>query len=416
MLYNRFQSGFRAGHSTVSALVHITDDIRHNIQEGKITVLVLLDFSSAFNTVDSDILLAVLRRLNLETKTLAWFRSYLTDRYQLVKANDKRSGWCRIEAGVPQGGVLSPLLFSIFIDGITSALLSSFHLYADDLQIYTAEPPDRLNDAINRINHDLLSISCWAKRHGLLLNAAKSQAIIIGGHQRICKLRLNPIPEVFLNGSPIPFSTKVKNLGIFINQTLTWTEQLTEVSRRVYASLHSLLRLQNFLPLQTKIMLAQALLLPLLDYGDVAYLDLTEEHLSKMERLQNQCIRFVFGLRKFDHITEYRERLKWLPIRRRRDLHTLSLLFNVLTNPAAPQYLRERFAFNVAAPRLRSYGDLSLQMTVCSSTTFKKSFTVHAARLWNGLPAEVRNSINVKMFKSNIRKVWGYDLGDIDNL
>ncbi|KAI5632630.1 hypothetical protein NE865_14646 [Phthorimaea operculella] len=136
-----------------------------------------------------------------------------------------------------------------------------------------------------------------------------------------------------------------------------------------------------------------------------------------MERLQNQCIRFVFGLRKFDHITEYRERLKWLTIRRRRELHTLSLLFNVLTNPNAPQYLRERFVYNVEVPRLRSCGDLSLQVTVCSSKTFKRSFTVHAARLWNGIPSEVRKSTNVKSFKSNIKRAWGFDVSDdVDNL
>ncbi|KAJ2939918.1 hypothetical protein O0L34_g6624 [Tuta absoluta] len=418
LLFNKFQSGFRAGHSTTSALVQVTDDIRFNMEEGKITVLVLLDFSSAFNTVDSDILLAVLHKLNLAPETAAWFHSYLSDRYQRVKVNDRLSDWCRIGAGVPQGGVLSPLLFSVFIDEITSCLASSYHLYADDLQVYTAESPDSLTQAVDRINRDLATIDSWAKRHGLLLNAAKSQAIIIGSHQRIARLHLADVPEVTLNNNPIPYSSRVKNLGILMEQTLAWTDQVSEFSRRLYASLHSLKRLQNFLPIYTKIMLAQALLLPLLDYGDVAFLDLSQELLNRMERLQNQCIRFVFGLRKFDHVSEFRERLGWLPIRQRRDLHILSLLYNVLNNPNAPIYLRERFELCTveAGSRLRSYGDLSLRISVCSSKMYAESFTVRAARLWNQIPSDVRKSKNVLGFKTNIKKVWGFGSDNSDNL
>ena len=107
--------------------------------------------------------------------------------------------------------------------------------------------------------------------------------------------------------------------------------------------MHSLKRLQNCIPFKTKVHLCQTLLLPLLDYGDVCYLDLTEDRLNKLERLQNLCIRYVFGLRKYDHITEYRSQLKWVGIRDRRHLHMLTLLFNILHNPHTPTYLSSRF-------------------------------------------------------------------------
>ncbi|KAI5652169.1 hypothetical protein NE865_00507 [Phthorimaea operculella] len=136
-----------------------------------------------------------------------------------------------------------------------------------------------------------------------------------------------------------------------------------------------------------------------------------------MERLQNQGIRFIFGLRKFDHVTEFRQRLRWLPIRQRRDLHTLSLLFNVLFNPAAPQYLRERFVYhNVTDSRLRSCGDLSLHTPACRTKTFSQSFTIGAARLWNKIPTDVRKSSNIITFKLNLRKLWGVDQNDSDDL
>ncbi|KAA5578034.1 hypothetical protein F3G14_18905, partial [Acinetobacter baumannii] len=108
-LLNPFQSGFRPGHSTVTALVKITDDIRLGMENGQLTVLTLLDFSNAFNTVDFDILLAVLRSFNISPTVIEWFRNYLYGRRQCVRLGESISSWCNTSAGVPQGGVLSPL-------------------------------------------------------------------------------------------------------------------------------------------------------------------------------------------------------------------------------------------------------------------------------------------------------------------
>lgn len=111
---------------------------------------------------------------------------------------------------------------------------------------------------------------------------------------------------------------------------LSWSPQITEVSSKIFAAAVSLRRLQNFLPTNTNVELAQSLLLPILDYGYVSYLDLIEDQLNKLERLQNLCIRFICGLRKYDHISELSSKLMWLPIRSRRNLHIISHLYSVL--------------------------------------------------------------------------------------
>lgn len=193
-----------------------------------------------------------------------------------------------------------------------------------------------------------------------------------------------------------------------MDQTLTWSAHVTEVSRKLYASAHSLRRLQNFLPLHTKITLAQSLLLPLLDYGDIAFLDLSEQLLDKLERLQNVCIRFIFGLRKYDHVSSFRARLKWLPIRHRRNLHILSLLFNVLFRPQSPNYLSEKFSYLAAGSgnRLRSSSNLTLAFPASKSKSYSKSFSSHAVRLWNRLPNDIRQSQSVASFRSRLRSYW----------
>ncbi|CAG9134498.1 unnamed protein product [Plutella xylostella] len=344
-LLNPFQSGFRPGHSTVTALIKVTDDIRHNIDHQQVTVLALLDFSNAFNSVDFELLLGVIQSLNVSPAVVSWFESYLKGRQQCVRTDAESSSWCPVLAGVPQGGVLSPLLFSLFINILANKLTSNYHLYADDLQLYAGAPPESLSTAVSVINENLETISKWVKSFGLLLNPSKSQAIILGSSRMLRKIDVSAAMRVMYDQTVIPYVASVKNLGVIMDCTLSWIPQLDAVSKKMFASFHSLKRLQYFLPLNTKVTLAQSLLFPILDYADVSYLDLTEELLNKLERLQNLCIRFIFGLRKYDHISEYRAQLQWLPIRLRRNTHILNILYSVLNNPSSPQYLKCKFSF-----------------------------------------------------------------------
>ena len=202
----------------------------------------------------------------------------------------------------------------------------------------------------------------------------------------------------------IPFSSSVKDLGLLIDQHLTWHPQVNDVSRKIFFKIHSLKRLQKFLPLQTKAHICQTLLLPILDYGDVCYLDLSEQLLDKLERLQNLCIRFIFGLRKYDHISEYRSRLKWVEIRDRRNLHLLTLLYNILNYPRFPTYLRSRFQYLAEHGReLRSKDENTLLIPQHRTVFYGESFTVRASRLWNQVDTYIRSAPSVSVFKNRLK-------------
>ena len=172
-----------------------------------------------------------------------------------------------------------------------------------------------------------------------------------------------------------------------------------------FATMSSLNRLRNFLPIKTKITLAQTLLLPILDYADVCYLDITECQLNKLERLQNLGIRFIFGLRKYDHVSEFRTQLKWLPIRLRRNTHILSLLYSILFNPNSPKYLKKRFRFlsETHNRTLRSSQSLLLQTPTHTSHSYHSSFTVHAVQLWNSLPLSIQQAPSLQSFKNKVK-------------
>nr|XP_026495175.1 uncharacterized protein LOC113400004 [Vanessa tameamea] len=137
----------------------------------------------------------------------------------------------------------------------------------------------------------------------------------------------------------------VKNLGLLLDTSFSWVFQVAEMSRKMYAIIDFLRRWKNLLPIKAKVSLVNAFLFPILDYADACYIDLTEDLLNKLERLQNLAIRFIFGLRKFDHVSQYRSQLKWLPIRLRRNLHVLSLLYSILYVERTPPYLKELFKF-----------------------------------------------------------------------
>lgn len=239
-----------------------------------------------------------------------------------------------------------------------------------------------------------------------MVNPNKTQTIIIGSPNFISKLNLSSLPQVCFDGVQIPFSKRVKNLGVFFNNTLSWGDQLTQVSRKLFGAAKSLQRIRNFLPTSTKLALAQGLLHPILDYADCCYPDLTAEQYNKVERLQNMCIRFVFGLRKYDHVSEFRKQLKWLPVRMRRDLHLLSLLYAVLFNPSTPIYLKERFQYLSSSHSLslRSSDNLLLNVPLHSSNFYSKSFTVHSIKLWNILPVDIRLARTLVSFKRLVKE------------
>ncbi|CAH2104398.1 unnamed protein product [Euphydryas editha] len=375
------------------------------MESRNLTVVVLLDFSNAFNSVDFDILLSILRSLNISSSACNWFDSYLRGRSQCVRLGENHSNWSTLKSGVPQGGVLFPLLFSIFINTITTVINSNFHLYADDLQLYRHFSAVDAAAAIARLNEDLDRIYSWAERFGLVVNPTKSQALVIGSRYMHSCLSLNNIPAVMYNGVPINYVDSAKNLGLHFSSDLSWSKHINEISKKVHFSLHSLKNLQYFLPIKTKTLLAQSLLLPILDYADSCFLDATEEQVDKLERLQNLCIRFIFGLRKFDHVSRFRAELKWLPIRLRRDTHILCLLYNILFNPLLPNYLRERFKFlHPPGSSCRSNVQLLLRIPSHSSKSYSSSYTVHAARLWNSLPSSIRTSTSIFIFKKNLKE------------
>lgn len=400
-LLDTCQSGFRNNHSTTTALLKISEDIREAIDRREVTVLTLIDFSRAFDSVDFDILISKLRQMHLSDSAVTWMDSYLRDRQQCVYHDNRSSSWRRVRAGVPQGSVLGPLLFTLYINDISSVLEHcQYHLYADDLQVYTYSRPDSLNERLSSLNDDLLSISNWARKFGLNLNPDKTQAILLGQQRLLSSINMNTLQSVSLNNTIIPFSITVKNLGIYFDSNMNWNTQIRNICRKVFSIMHSLKRLKNFLPTKLKEILVQTLVMPHFDYCDVLYSNLSAELSQKLQRVHNVCVRFIFNIRRHDHISEYFLRLSWLRLQDRRLVHSLCLLYRII-HDSTPNYLASRFTLLASHHNrnTRSQHNLLLSIPHHQTSLYSSSFSIAMARSWNSLPLEIRGSLSPQTFK-----------------
>jgi hypothetical protein len=389
-LLNRFQSGFRPGHSTTTALLKITDDISSNLDRNLITVLVLLDFSKAFDTVNHKLLCQKLKKsFYFSDSAVEFIKSYLMDRTQCVFVNGAYSSALPVTQGVPQGSILGPLLFSLFINDISDSILfSRYHIYADDVQIYLSGSEEHIVSVINQINTDLTSIADWSTRNGLCLNSQKTQAIAITRQKPIS------MPSVKVNGIAIPFSPKVRNLGVFMNCNFTWNDQISSVVSGVNGALSRLWCTASYTPVETRRKLTVALLLPKFQYCDVLYSQSSEGNKERLNKCYNSCARYVYGIGIRESVSGPAKNITGKTLSQQH-AYRICALFHKIILEKTPTYLWEKLRFG------RSQRTSILIPPRHNYTDYGNSFFVEGASMWNSLQLEVRSARSKETFKKS---------------
>ena len=400
------QAGFRKHHSTATALLKLTDDIRRGFDRRLITIALLFDFSKAFDTISHTILLRKLSSMGLARATLCWIHSYLSGRQQRVLSKSDTSQWIGTDLGVPQGSVLGPLLFCLYINDVQSLFVDrgiGHVLYADDLQIYLQVPSNQFEEGTDKLAIAAKDVSEWAARSGLRLNPSKTQAIFFAPPHTASIIENKGFSGVQLGpGSTIPFSETVLSLGVVLERSLSWKPYIDLVTKKVNSAMYSL---RSMRPCTTQVLrqrLVEALVFPHLDYCSTVLLDATNEQKTRLQRLQNSCIRYIYGLRRRVHITPYRARLNWMRTDTRSTYTTYVILYKVF-NLRAPSYLLELFEKRQSNRPARSgAGDLKIPRVY---TEFGcRSLRFQGVHLWNSLPADIKYMPSLNKFKSSLKK------------
>lgn len=397
------QSGFRPSHSTTSALLHITDEILKASDHNMITCLILLDFSSAFDTINHDILLLKLKYFGLADSAIKFIKSYLSGRSQCTISNGLKSNNVSTDRGVPQGSILGPLLFTIYTADLLNCLKHcKTHQYADDTQLYHSFDDADQYAAADAINYDLNMISEYSTKHGLHLNEKKTQLIVFGNGRT--KIMSNKNFKIYLNNIPLTFSDTCRNLGLSIDNDLRFKSHINKLIQKAYGTLKHLYFFKDILSSEIKLKLCDSLILSSVAYCDTVYWPaILNKDKESLQKLQNSCLRFAFNIRKFEHISHVFRETSWLKMQERFMYHFNSLLFS-LVQKQAPYYLYIKLIkHSDIHPHTTRYRD-TLVIPLHNSALFERSFSYNAAKMFNSVPLDLKSSISLSSFKIKLKK------------
>ena len=404
---DNLQSAYKQSHSTITALLNVTDDIYEALENSELTFLVLLDYSKAFDCANHRLILAKLKSAGLCDDALSWICSYLTGRSQKVVTDTRESGWESLLNGVPQGSVLGPLLFTVLVSDIKDAIKRGrYHLYADDTQLYYTCKVDDANETIGKINSDLENISDFSKRNCLRLNAGKSKYIIIGSRPNLKKLKTIKLDEVKIDNKIIEREHEVKNLGVTFDETLSWARHVNLSVAKAYGKLKNAWRFNKFLSERSKTCVCESYILSQFNYGDIILQNLTKLLKDKIQKVQNRCTRFIFGLRKYDHVSHVRIANNSLSMENRRLCHSLAMMFRI-KNKLAPMYLTERVTLSTDIHSHNTRNRDNIVPPFARSTMRAMSFFVYISRMYNDISKKVKSTgISMHTFKINCKKYF----------
>ena len=387
------QSGFRKSHSTISTLIKVTDDWLAAMDQGLYTGAVFIDLRKAFDTVDPYIMLKKLSNIGVPADCLQWFTSYLTDRRICTLFNSSTSAESNIEYGVPQGSILGPLLFIIYIDDIVKHLNHcSVHLYADDTVIYFSHKNISTIESV--LNSELQGIFTWLCNSKLSLNCDKTVSMLFGSHKMLTKCSQLSLQ---VQGKNIRHVESMKYLGMLLDPNLKWNLHIDQMCTRISKLIRLLSRLRHTINLANLKIVYNALILPIFDYGDIIYGTASFKYTALLQKLQNRACRIILGVSPYSHtpVRELHARLGWKSLESRRCCHLNTMVFKAL-NDLAPPYLKGCFQFCQRNYSLRSNGNLSLPKP--RSDYCKRKFSYRGSMQFNNLPPHLKIPCSLSSF------------------
>ena len=410
-MFSSFQSGYRRFHSCETAITKIHNDLLIMMDKKTNVVLLLLDLSAAFDTINHDLLINKLTKLyGISDVVLTWLKSYLSDRTFKVVVNGVSSSYCELSIGVPQGSILGPLLFIMYTRDLEKVITKygfAVHLYADDTQVYFVFDVHSANPDLLAVRKCFQDIKIWMTENFLKLNDDKTEFIDIGYYE-------SPIKSLNLGEFSFEPVTKAKNLGFLFDHQLNMNDQINAVSQACYLNQRNLRRIGARLTHDLKVQLVHSNILSIIDYCNAVYGVLTEKNIHKLQKIQNNAVRFIFklyGKEKQKHIMPYLKKLHFLPIRFRIKFKAALLVFKCLNN-IAPTYLCNMIELRDIRRRSVRLDDDYYIVKVPKPPNFTRTFgafSYQGPKIWNELPYSIRCMTDIEYFKRDL-KTYYFDI------
>ena len=392
-LFDPLQSAYRDKHSTETALIKVQNDILSALAAGSPAILLMLDLSAAFDTIDHDILLSRLCNVyGITGDTLDWFRSYLTGRIQRVVIEDYVSVDQELAFGVPQGSVLGPRIYCMYTKPVSDIIQRhglSHHSYAGDTQLYTTmdHSNNDWRDGLVRIELCVSEIREWMKQNMLKLNDDKTELIVFTSKY---KQDLYNDLSITIGDTVVDCSSQVKDLGVIFDRVISLRQHVSYTSRACRFHLRNISRIREYIPQHISIVLIKSLVMSRLDYSNGLLYGLPKCTVSGLQAVQNSAARIVTQERLRDHDAMSRAlmELHWLPVDKRIEYKLLLYTYKAL-HGLAPGYLCKLVVPYEPRRVLRSAESNLLTVPPGKPGKYgSRSFVRASANLWNSLRGE----------------------------
>jgi len=392
------QYGFRLNHCTYMAIMEMQDKISSAIDKGDYAVGIFLDLSKAFDTLDHDILLAKLEYYGIRGLALDWFKSYLHCRKQYVFLNGQSSTMSPVVCGVPQGSILGPLLFLLYINDIAKCSdILNFILFADDTNLFYSNK--ELRKLVLIVNWELSKLSDWFKANKLSLNAIKSNFIIFGS-----KRFPNDFPNInlTLDGNKLERATCSKFLGVFLDEKLKWAQHLNHIANKMARGLGIMGRVCKILPRDILRTLYFSLIYPYLIYCCIIWGSASATALHKLEVLQNRTVRIITRSPFRASASPIYKQLNILKLCDVRRLQIVLFMYKckyALLPESCMNYCTINFLHSYNMRNVHYFAAQPFRTSIR-----EHSICVEGPRVWDSLPVPLQASESIETLKRNVTK------------
>lgn len=398
LLY-KYQSGFRTKFSTETALLDVNEYITNAFDTGQMVGAIFLDLKKAFDTVDHKILIHKLGWFGIKNLEQDWFTNYLSLRKQRVCINGILSDELPISCGVPQGSILGPLLFLLYVNDLPALCMNSkVVLYADDTGIlYKGK---NILEIQQNLENEMKICSNWFYTNKLHLNVSKTKCMLFGTSKRLSVTQNTEKFKIMIGDETVERVKVFKYLGVLMDEHLNWHEHISYISSKISKKLGVMKRVRPYLTLEISKLLYNAIVLPHFTYCDIIWGSCDSGHIEKLQLLQNKGARIILNLGSRSHRSDMRFFLSWLSVNELINYHTCTAVFKC-TRGLVPQYLANTFqsVSSRHSHRTRQATQSNLSVPKAKLTQSQHTFTYRGITLWNNLPQHIRTASSIHTFK-----------------
>jgi hypothetical protein len=405
-----YQSAYRTHHSTETATIKDINDLLWDMESTKVSGLVAIDLSAAFDTVDHDTLLSVLDRcFGISGKALSWFDSYLRPRQMHVSIRNTSSSPLQLPFSVPQGSAAGPILFTTYastLQHVTDQSELQISGYADDHLIYgsfLSSKPESEREFHDALTSCLAKVQQWMNLNRLKMNSEKTEFLLCGHKSQLRKCNITTLN---VGDTVVPVADNIKYLGLIVDAELNFKAHIKNKCRIASLNLRNIKALRRHLTIDSCKTLVQALVLSHLEYGSAIFADLPTATIKPAQLVLNHAARVILRRQKSSSATAALRDLEWLPFRQRCIFKLLLLVYQCLHN-MAPAYLIS--LLNLQHPpsrqtRSSATSVMMLEIPRTQKSTFAaRSFAVSGPRHWNELPLDIRTCDNLQTFRRKLK-------------